>query len=187
MVCKEAKQEYERQYKILKKRASEFRPRFGPVFVNYTIDYVHFFHTSIEENITWAGMMARKLENTFDLVSWLKPAQKVAIRLRQKGENRGLRAPKPQHEHVWERLNRACPNMKELVFIFCHSRFPIGDLVELQGFGGDIGEGEKKLRASFKAAQKHGFNVSSRLVVMGSRLEWVVSEGKPVELVDVTE
>ena len=109
----------------MKKRASEFRPRLGPVFVNYSIDYVHFFHTSIEKSITWAGIMARKLGNTFVLVSWLKPAQKVAIRLRQKSGNRGLRAPKPQHEQVWEHLNRACPNMKELVFIFAAATTPM--------------------------------------------------------------
>jgi len=68
----------------------------------------------------------------------------------------------------------------------CRSHYPDGDLVELQGFRGDIGKGEKKLRASFKAAQQNGFNVSASLVVMGSPSEWVVSEGKLVELVDVT-
>ncbi|PVH89613.1 hypothetical protein DL98DRAFT_523515 [Cadophora sp. DSE1049] len=187
MVCKEAKQEYERQYKILKKRPSEFRPRFGPIFVNYSIDYVHFFHTSFEERITWAGIMATKMRYTFDLVGWLKPAQKVAIRLRQKGGNRGLYPPKPKYEHVWEYFNRVCPHMKQLVFIICHRKFPIVNLVELKDFGGDIGEGEINLRASFKAAQQNGFNTSARLIVMGSPLEWVISEGKLVELVDVSK
>ncbi|KAL5328952.1 hypothetical protein ACEPPN_002461 [Leptodophora sp. 'Broadleaf-Isolate-01'] len=49
---KEFKQEYERQYKVLKKRASDIRPRFGPVFVNYSIDDVHFFHTSLKDKTT---------------------------------------------------------------------------------------------------------------------------------------
>ncbi|KAH7419330.1 hypothetical protein BKA64DRAFT_699362 [Cadophora sp. MPI-SDFR-AT-0126] len=186
MVCKEAKHEYERQYKILKKRVSEFRPRFGPIFVNYSIDYVHFFHTSFEERITWAGIMSTKMRYKFDLVGWLKPAQKVAIRLRQKGGNRGLCAPKPKHEHVWPYLNRVCPNMKEFIFIFCHRKFPMRDLVELKDFGGVIGEGETQLRASFKAAQLSGFNASAKLLVMGSPSEWTISEGKLVELTDVS-
>ncbi|KAH7342699.1 hypothetical protein BKA65DRAFT_552315 [Rhexocercosporidium sp. MPI-PUGE-AT-0058] len=186
LACKEFKEEYERQYKIIKKRNSYLRPRFGPIFINYSIDFVHFFHTSVEDKTTWAGVMATKFRRGCDLFRWMKPAQRVAVRLRQRGGNRGLCAPKAMFGSVWEKLSGMCPEMKELVFIIAHRKFPKEDLVELRGFGGQIGAGERALRKSFKAAQLRGFNVSAKLMVMGAQKDWVVSKGKIVEIVDMS-
>ncbi|KAL5328951.1 hypothetical protein ACEPPN_002460 [Leptodophora sp. 'Broadleaf-Isolate-01'] len=77
--------------------------------------------------------------------------------------------------------------MKELVFIIADRKFPREDLVELKDFGGKIGVGEVALRSSFEAAQMLGFNVSAKLVVMGSPKDWVVSKGKSVEIVNMSD
>ncbi|KAL2075557.1 hypothetical protein VTL71DRAFT_500 [Oculimacula yallundae] len=189
MVCKEAKVEYERQWKVLKKRSSEFHTRFGPVFVNYRDDYIHFFHTTHGDRgpvINWEWIMTKKLQRGCDIVHWLKPAQRVTIRLRQKTGNRGLCAPHGEYDIVWEQFNRICPAMKELIFIIAAKDFPMEDLVELKNFGGRIGDGEAALRSSFAAAQLRGFNVSAKLVIMGSPEAWDISKGKLVEVVDLT-
>ncbi|KAG4431435.1 hypothetical protein IFR05_013085 [Cadophora sp. M221] len=186
LACKEFKQEYERQYKVLKKRASDLRPRFGPIFINYSMDYVHFFHTGFEDYITWAGIMDNKVRHRFDLIQWMKPAQRVAIGLRQRSGNQGLCAPKVIYNRVWEQFSKMCPEMKELIFVIADRDYPREDLVELKNFSGQVGLGEVALRNSFEAAQNLGFNVSAKLVVMGSSRDWIVSKGKTVEIVDMS-
>ncbi|CZS99395.1 uncharacterized protein RCO7_00623 [Rhynchosporium graminicola] len=189
MVCKEAKEEYQRQYKTLKKRASDIRPRFGPVFVNYRDDLVHFFHTSHDTespSIDWALIMICKVERGFDIMNWLKPAQRVAIRLRSGNGDRGLCAPQTKHEVVWELFSRVCPAMEELVFIIADRDSSADDLVELKDFGGKVGVGEAELCRSFRSAQDKGFNVSAKLVIMGMPQAWAVCKGLLVEVVDLS-